>query len=162
MMQKQQKMIQWCAALAVSLAALSGFAYAGDDTARFYGTWKGSFVFNGQTINMISTHDATGYKTYMVLPTGNALAGQGAFSAVNGKWTADAPAPNNGGRYYFIGNNTAVCTNAAGQKLTWHRQTSASTGGGTQLPPNPNPPSPAPGDNTSPPPPSPSGNGTRK
>jgi TPR repeat protein len=101
--------------------AFAATTRAGDDTARFYGTWQATFPYNGQMITMLSVHDEGGYKNYVVAPTGNVPAGDGTFQAANGKYTTSAPAPNNTGFYHFIGSNTVVCTNAAGQTLTWKR-----------------------------------------
>ncbi|HTS82478.1 MAG TPA: DUF4189 domain-containing protein [Myxococcaceae bacterium] len=93
----------------------------GDDTARFYGTWKGHFEANGQTVTMISVHDARGYRNVVVTSTGQVPAGQGSFSAMNGRYTAGAPKPNDSGTYRFTDSETAVCTNSAGQTVTWRR-----------------------------------------
>jgi len=115
------------AALAASLIGLLGLAglapaaRAADDTARFFGQWKTTFTYNGQTATMISVHDANGFRNYMPTPTGFTFAGSGAFSAVNGIWFAAAPPPQNGGTYHFIDNNTVVCSNAVGQSVTWKR-----------------------------------------
>jgi TPR repeat protein len=99
--------------------------HAADDTARFYGNWKAVFPFNGQMVNMISVHDSDGYKNYVVLASGNSPAGEGTFSAANGRYTTSAPAPNNAGVYHFVSNDTVICTNAAGQTLTWKRDKSS-------------------------------------
>jgi hypothetical protein len=109
------------AALAAGLIGLAPTAHAADDTARFYGEWKTSFPFNGQTVTIISVHDANGYSNYVLTPTGYTFAGSGAFSASNGIWFAAAPPPQNGGTYHFVDNNTAICSNAAGQTVTWRR-----------------------------------------
>ena len=58
------KICLW-AALA-GLIGLATFAFGADDTARFYGTWKTTFPYNGRIVTMISVHDATGYKNYIV------------------------------------------------------------------------------------------------
>src|ERR1017187_6942254 len=122
-------------AVFVGLIGVAAVAQAADDTARFYGTWKSSFPYNGQTITMVSVHDASGYKNYVVTPTGNQAAGDGTFSAANGKWSSSAAAPNNVGVYHFLNNNTVVCTNAAGLGGTWRREKSAPSPAG----PGPNP-----------------------
>jgi len=111
------------ASLAAGLIGWIGLpaARAADDTARFYGQWKTSFPYNGQIVTMISLHDANGYRNYVVTPSGFAFAGAGAFSAANGIWMAVAPPPDNGGSYHFLDNNTAICSNAAGQTVTWKR-----------------------------------------
>src|SRR5579862_1436764 len=123
-------------------------ALAADDTARFYGTWKISFPYNGQTVTIISVHDQNGYKNYLVTPTGNQPFGDGTFSAANGRWRSSAPAPNDGGTYKFTSNNEAVCTNSAGQTVTWRRakafQPSPTPGPGPGTNPTPSPePAPA-------------------
>jgi TPR repeat protein len=130
-------------ALAAGVIGLAAVAHAADDTARFYGTWKTSFLYNGQTVTMLSVHDANGYKNYVVTPTGNQPFGDGTFSAANGKWTSSAAAPNDGGAYHFINASTVVCTNSAGQSVTWRREKAAPT---TPTPPPGlnNPPTPTP------------------
>ena len=100
-------------------------ARAADDTARFYGTWKTTVVLNGQTVTVISVHDASGYKNYAQTPAGNTPAGDGTFMAANGKWSSNAPFPNNGGVYHFLNNDTVVATNAAAQTVTWTRDKAA-------------------------------------
>jgi TPR repeat protein len=95
--------------------------HAADDTGRFYGSWTASFPLNGQTVTMLSIHDPAGYKNFFVAPIGNVPAGNGSFSAANGRYSTSAPAPNDAGTYHFVDNDTVVCTNAAGQTLTWKR-----------------------------------------
>ena len=63
----------------VGLAGLAPAAHAADDTARFYGEWKTSFSANGQTVTIISVHDANGYNNYVLTPTGYTFAGSGTF-----------------------------------------------------------------------------------
>ena len=114
------------AVLAGSFAALATLLFAADDTARFYGTWKTEFPYYGQNVTMVSVHDASGYKNYVLVPngatpTGMAPIGDGTFSAANGKYTAAAAKPNNSGTYRFTDDNTIVCANAAGQTVTWKR-----------------------------------------
>jgi hypothetical protein len=94
---------------------------AGDDTERFYGTWKGQFEANGQTVTLISVHDARGYRNSLVTNTGTIPAGQGSFAAANGRYSAAAPKPNDSGTYHFTDSETVVCTNSAGQTVTWRR-----------------------------------------
>ena len=94
---------------------------AGDDTARFFGTWQAQIQINGQIVTVISIHDASGYKNFIHQPTGDVPAGEGTFSAANGRYQTNAPSPNNAGVYYFVGNDAAVCTNLAGQIVTWRR-----------------------------------------
>ena len=107
------------------LIVLATAAWASDDTARFYGTWKTTVVANGQTVTIVSIHDANGYKNFVRTPTGDLPAGDGTFSAADGKWSSNAAAPNNGGVYHFVGNDTVIATNAAGQTVTWVRDKSA-------------------------------------
>lgn len=148
MMPMRRTRIQIYMALAASLIGLATIAQAADDTARFYGPWKTSFVYNKQTVTLVSVHDASGYKNYVVTPMGNQPAGDGTFSAANGKWSSSAAAPNNIGVYHFLNNNAVVCTNAAGQVVTWRRDQSAQP---TPTPsPGPNAP-PAPQSNPPPP-----------
>src|SRR5579871_2612372 len=101
--------------------ALSSPARANDDTARFYGTWQAIFPFNGQMVTMRTTHDENGYANVIVTNMGEQPAGNGTFQAANGKYTTSAPFPNNAGVYHFVGNDTVVCVNSAGQTLTWKR-----------------------------------------
>lgn len=109
------------AAVAFGAMVLVVGVRAADDTARFYGTWTGSFSIAGQTVTIRSMHDAAGYHNFIVAPTGDVDAGTGTFSAADGKYYTNAPAPNDTGTYRFVGEDTAVCTNAAGQTVTWKR-----------------------------------------
>jgi TPR repeat protein len=120
-------------------------ARAGDDTARFYGTWQAIFPFNGQMVTMRSTHDESGYTNVIVTNMGEQPAGNGTFQAANGKYTTSAPYPNNAGVYHFVGNDTIVCVNAAGQTLTWKRYKQPGTST-----PSPAPAAPTPAANPSP------------
>jgi TPR repeat protein len=120
-METRSSKLWMCLSWLAACIALAATARAGDDTARFYGTWQATFPYNSQMITMLSVHDEGGYKNYVVAATGNVPAGDGTFQAANGKYTTSAPAPNNAGIYHFIGANTVVCTNAAGQTLTWKR-----------------------------------------
>lgn len=139
MMQKRRWTKAWTsAAVTGCLVLLAGAALGADDNARFVGTWKTSFPYNRQIVNMISIHDPGTFKNFVVTPTGNVPAGEGTFSAANGKWTAGAPAPNNVGIYKFLGDNTVVCTNAIGQTITWRRDTKA-IHNGTPQPGQPQP-----------------------
>jgi TPR repeat protein len=108
-----------CCVLAF-VAALPG-AHAADDTGRFFGSWTASFPVNGQTVTILSIHDASGYKNFVVSPSGNVPAGDGSFSAANGRYATSAPKPNDAGTYRFVDNDTVICANAAGQTLTWKR-----------------------------------------
>lgn len=112
------------AAVVIGLLALIGpmpTARAADDTARFFGQWKIVVSGNGQTVTIISVHDADGFKNYVQTPSGFIFAGSGAFTASNGIWFAAAPSPNNGGTYHFVNADTVVCNNALGQTVTWKR-----------------------------------------
>jgi TPR repeat protein len=82
-------------------------------------------VLNGQRVTIVSVHDSSGYKNYAQTTSGQAPAGDGTFTAANGKWSSNAPAPNNGGVYHFVGNDTVIATNAAGQTVTWIRDKAA-------------------------------------
>ena len=118
--------MRWISAAAVAGSiGFSATARAGDDTARFYGTWTASIPYNGQTVTLVSVHDAKGFHNYVVLPTGNSPAGDGTFTAANGTYKTSADKPNDSGTYRFIDDNTVICTNAAGQTVTWKRDTSA-------------------------------------
>src|SRR5579862_4353857 len=112
------RLVVWC--LVASLAAI-GVAHAADDTSRFFGSWTASFSANGQSVTILSMHDASGYKNFVVAAPANVPAGNGAFSAANGRYATSAPAPNDAGTYRFLDNDTVVCTNAAGQTVTWKR-----------------------------------------
>jgi hypothetical protein len=80
----------------------------------------------------VSVHDASGYKNYV----GNMPAGGGTFSATNGKYTTSADNPNDSGTYHFLGDNIVVCTNAAGQTVTWKRDKTPAPAPATAPPPN--------------------------
>ncbi|HLJ24720.1 MAG TPA: tetratricopeptide repeat protein [Candidatus Acidoferrales bacterium] len=114
-----------CVFAFATLILVAVSARAGDDTARFYGTWKTTVVLNGQSVTIISVHDASGYKNYARTATGEAPAGDGTFTAANGKWSSNAAAPNNGGVYHFVSNDIVIATNSAGQTVTWTRDKSA-------------------------------------
>ncbi len=103
--------------------ALVPAARAADDTARFFGTWKTTVPYNGQTITLLAVHDANGFTGWVVTPTGNTPTGTGTFSAANGHYTTSSPPPNNAGVYHFVSKDAVVCTNAAGQTVTWTRTT---------------------------------------
>jgi hypothetical protein len=106
------------AAVAVPPAAAAG----GNDTERFYGSWTASIAANGQSVTILSIHNAQGYRNFVVAQTGNIPAGDGTFSAANGRYTTSAEKPNDSGSYRFLDSETVVCTNAAGQTVTWKRQ----------------------------------------
>jgi hypothetical protein len=125
MMRMLRAPVLTCVVVLTALTRFAPAARAADDTVRFYGTWRTSIVINGQTVTMISVHDANGYANYIVTPTGNAPAGTGTFSAANGKYKTSAPQPNDSGTYHFLDDNTVVCSNAAGQTVTWKKETAA-------------------------------------
>ncbi len=129
------------AAGVIGLAALLGpvpSARAADDTARFFGQWKITVTSNGQTVTIISVHDADGFKNYIQTPSGFTFFGSGAFSASNGIWMAAAPPPNNGGTYHFVNADTVICNNAVGQTVTWKRDsTPLPQGAGSHTQPEP-------------------------
>ena len=108
-----------------ALIVLATSARAGDDTERFYGTWKTTVVLNGQTVTIISVHDGGGYKNTARTASGESPAGEGTFTAINGKWSSNALAPNNVGIYHFVSNDIVIATNAAGQTVTWVRDKAA-------------------------------------
>jgi hypothetical protein len=97
-------------------------ARASSDTVRFYGTWTASIAANGQSVTLLSIHNAQGYRNFVVAQTGNVPAGDGTFSAANGRYTTSAQKPNDSGSYRFLDSDTVVCTNAAAQTVTWKRQ----------------------------------------
>ena len=124
-MMPTRRAIWWsCVALVAAAIGLPRAAHAGGDTARFYGTWNTSIPYNDQTVTLVSVHDSKGYRNYVVLATGNTPAGDGTFSAANGTYRTSADKPNDSGTYRFIDDNTVVCTNAAGQTVTWKRDKS--------------------------------------
>jgi len=132
--------------IVATVLLLAPAARASDDTARFYGTWQAHILVNGQLYTVISIHDESGYRNFVRSPSGDTPAGDGTFSAKNGIYHTSAPAPNAGGVYYFKDNNTAVCTNSAGQIVTWRRLKDAQgapvTGSGAgpaTAPPGPGP-----------------------
>jgi TPR repeat protein len=143
-----------CLSLMTLCISVAGPAHAGDDTARFYGTWQAIFPLNGQMITMRSTHDENGYTNVVVTNTGEQPAGNGTFQATNGKYTTSAPYPNNAGVYHFIGNDTVVCVNSAGQTLTWKRYKAPAARDASLVAapsaPAPSNPSSAPGGNAQP------------
>ena len=110
-----------CVALAAGFIELATAAHAADDTTRFYGTWETDISYNGQMVTIVSVHDSSGYKNYAKGPSGNTPAGDGTFSAANGRYTTSADKPNDSGTYHFVGDNIVICTNAAGQIITWKR-----------------------------------------
>jgi hypothetical protein len=96
-------------------------AKPGNDTLRFYGTWTATVQANGQNVTLMSVHSAQGFANFVVTPNGNVPAGSGQFFAANGHYRTNAAAPNDSGTYHFVDADTAVCTNSAGQTVTWKR-----------------------------------------
>jgi hypothetical protein len=96
-------------------------ARPGNDTLRFYGTWTATVEANGQSVTLLSIHTAQGFANFVVTPNGNVPAGNGQFFAANGHYRTNAQSPNDSGTYHFVDADTAVCTNSAGQTVTWKR-----------------------------------------
>jgi len=107
--------------MALGLVTAAIRANGADDTARFYGTWETTIQVNGQALTLVSLHDASGYHNHWHLPTGDVPAGEGAFSAADGRYTAAAPKPNDAGVYHFQSDDRVACTNAIGQHVVWTR-----------------------------------------
>ena len=114
---RSTKVLAWV----VGLFGIAALGRAADDTARFFGTWEGSIAYNNQTVTIVSVHNAAGYKNSIRLPNGSAPAGDGTFFAADGKYRTSAEKPNDSGTYRFVNSDTVVCTNAAGQTVTWKR-----------------------------------------
>jgi hypothetical protein len=113
-----------CLTVFAAFILLATTARAGDDTARFYGTWKTTATVNGQTVTIISVHDASGYRNVLKMPTGDVPVA-GTFHAADGNWSSNTPYPYNSGTYRFQDNDHVVQTNAAGEMLTWVRDRTA-------------------------------------
>jgi TPR repeat protein len=107
--------------LLIGLFLTAPSAQPADDTPRFYGRWITTFQWNGQTVTMLALHDSAGYRNFIVQPNGNTPAGSGTFTGANGKYKTNADPPNDSGTYRFLDADTVVCTNAAGQTITWRR-----------------------------------------
>jgi TPR repeat protein len=130
------RMLPLVALLAIASGGGTTAAHASDDTARFYGTWETAVPYNGKMHTLVSVHDAGGYHNHFRLPGGDAPAGEGEFSAANGRYTAVAPKPNDSGTYVFMGNDTVACTNSAGQTAVWQRvKATESSVAGAGVPP---------------------------
>lgn len=114
-------LIRLVARCVIASVAAIPVAHAADDTGRFFGSWTASVPVNGQSVTILSIHDASGYKNFVIALTGNVPAGNGNFSAANGRYATSAPKPNDAGTYHFLDDDTVVCTNAAGQTVTWRR-----------------------------------------
>ena len=69
-----------------------------------------------------------GPKAFWIGDEGRVPAGSGTFTAAHGEYQTSAPAPNDKGIYHFVDSQTVVCANAAGQQLTWRRQTAPRAG----------------------------------
>lgn len=93
----------------------------GDATAMFYGTWIATVSVNGQSVTIRSVHNAQGYQNAVIAGTTTVPSGGGTFSAAKGRYWTSAATPNDTGTYRFLNSETAVCTNAAGQTVTWKR-----------------------------------------
>lgn len=119
--QKQASRIRLCLLIVIGFIATAQPSPAADDTARFSGTWATAIPFNGQTLTLFSVHDNSGFKNYLLYSERRWPVGNGKFSAANGRYTAAAPKPNDGGTYRIIDDNTIVATNNAGQTATWKR-----------------------------------------
>jgi hypothetical protein len=113
--------IAWISGVLLSLLAASSPSRAAEDSKLFFGQWKATIPYQGVSVTIVSIHDAKGYKNYILTPQGAAPAGEGTFSAADGKWTAAAEKPNDSGTYQFLDKNTALCANALGQQLVWQR-----------------------------------------
>jgi hypothetical protein len=113
--------IRICMTVVAGLIGLATPVRAADDTARFNGAWEITFPYNGQTLTLVSVHSSSGFKNYVLLPEGSLPVGEGSFTAANGKYTTSADKPNDSGTYRFISNDNVLCTNAAGQAVTWKR-----------------------------------------
>src|SRR5581483_7615673 len=136
-------------ALLALLLAAARPARAEDDTAKFNGKWKGVVPVNGQSLTMQSIHDGNVYKNYVIAPTGAIAAGDGTFSAVEGKWTAVASNGSDSGTYHFLNPDRVFCKDVNGVIVVWERDN-------TPLPPLvgvPVAPAPAAPANPTPPPP---------
>jgi hypothetical protein len=107
--------------MTAGVIGMAAGSWAADDTGHFIGNWKAAFLYNGQWVNLVSVHDATGFKNYVILPQGSVPIGDGTFSAADGKWTTSADKPNDSGTYQFMDKNTFVCKNSVGQSLVWQR-----------------------------------------
>jgi hypothetical protein len=124
----RKRIVVWTSiAATLLLIGLVQRSQAADDTSRFFGTWVASVAVNGQTVTLVSVHNASGYTNTWWSPSASTPAGSGGFSAADGKYQTTAPWPNNLGTYSFTDNDTVVCTNAAGQTVTWRRQKGAVT-----------------------------------
>ncbi len=135
--------ILFCVVLSMSLMPTS--VRAADDTARFNGTWQTTIPYNGQSLTLVSVHDGSTYKNYIILPNGAMPIGDGRFSAVDGKWTATSDKGNDGGTYQFPNNDTITGTNSTGQNYVWKRDNNPLPPIIGAVPPAPAPvPAPAP------------------
>jgi hypothetical protein len=90
MVRKRSARIWITTLLATGALGLAARAQAADDTARFYGAWISNYAYNDQMVIVESIHDGSGYRNYVRLPFSVTPAGNGSFSAANGRWSAAA------------------------------------------------------------------------
>ncbi|HEY2588364.1 MAG TPA: hypothetical protein VGI81_21670 [Tepidisphaeraceae bacterium] len=137
-------------AIVVLWLAVPRAAWAGDDMAKFEGKWKGVAQVNEQSITIESIHDSKGYKNYMITPAGSVPANVGTFSAADGNWTAKETNASDWGTYQFIGADSVLCRDIAGNVVLWQRDNTplpALAPGAAPKPPAPNAPGPNPAPN---------------
>jgi hypothetical protein len=72
-------------------------------------------------VTILSIHDARGYRNFNAT-SGNRPIDSGTFTAADGRYRTSAAHPNETGTYRFLDTETAICTNAAGQTVTWKRR----------------------------------------
>ena len=72
MVQKRWARLWISMTLAGGLLGVATAARAADDTTRFYGTWKTEFPYYGQMVTLVSVHDSSGYKNYVLVSDGPA------------------------------------------------------------------------------------------
>ena len=95
---------------------------AGDDTARFYGTWKISFPVQRPDRNADFSSRSERLSELPGDAHGKSAHRRGQFFRRQRQMDISAAAPNNGGTYRFTSATSAVCTNNAGQTVTWRRE----------------------------------------
>jgi hypothetical protein len=54
-------------ALAAGALGIAVMAQAADDTVRMYGAWEITFPYLGKALTLVSVHDSSGYKNYVLL-----------------------------------------------------------------------------------------------
>ena len=118
-----------CTVLAAGLIGLVTTVRAADDTARFNGAWKTNFPYNGQNVTLVSVHDGSKFRNYLLLPQGSMPVGDGTLTAADGKWTITAATTgNDSGTYEFTDDNTAICKNATGvTPIAWTKASGRKT-----------------------------------